>query len=185
MKDEIRKTNKQKRREMSKSEVCEKSRLAAEHFLKSDIYKNANCIMLYMPLGNETDTKDIMSAAFLDKKRVALPKTDAESGKITAVFVENGANFEKGAFFVPEPTEWTEADISMIDAVVVPGIAFDKGGARVGFGKGCYDGFLKGLMAVKIGLCYDFQICDKILCEEHDVRMDFIVSESGVIDCRE
>ena len=185
MKDEIRKVNKQTRREMSKSEVCEKSRLAAEHFLKSNIYKNSECIMLYMPIGNETDTKEIMNAAFSDKKRVALPKTDAESGKIIAVFAENNAVFEKGAFSVPEPTEWTEADVSAIDAVVVPGIAFDKDGARVGFGKGCYDGFLKGITAVKIGFCYDFQLCPEIPCEKHDVRMDFIVSESGIIDCRE
>ncbi len=183
MKNEIRKTTKTWRREMDKSEVSQKSELIAEYFLASDIYKRAGCIMLYMPIGNEADTKKIIDAAFCDKKRVVLPITDFESGKITPVLIKADSKFKRGAFSVPEPQEIAKIDPLKIDVVVVPGIAFDRGGARIGFGKGCYDGFLKGIESVKVGLCYDFQIYPNIPIEEHDIRMDWLVSESGIKKC--
>jgi len=68
--------------------------------------------------------------------------------------------------------------------VIVPGIAFDKAGSRIGFGKGCYDMFLDGLNAVKIGFCYDFQVMDEIPSDDHDIRMDFLVTEKGVLRCQ-
>lgn len=185
MKEEIRKTAKKKRAEMDAGEVCEKSGLIAKHFLASDIYKKAECIMLYMPIGNEADTGKIIDAAFRDGKRVVLPITDLESARITPALITPDCKFVKGAFSVPEPQERREIDPLLIDAVVVPGIAFDKGGARVGFGKGCYDKFLKGTSAIKVGICYDFQIYPKILIEEHDIRMDFLVSECGIIKCEQ
>ena len=86
-------------------------------------------------------------------------------------------------FSVLEPCGTETADIKKIDAVLVPGIAFDKNGARVGFGKGCYDRFLKNVSAIKIGVCYDFQICEKICDEEHDIKMDFLISENGMYKC--
>ena len=63
----------------------------------------------------------------------------------------------------------------------MPGIAFDKHGARVGFGKGCYDKFLAKTQAVKVGFCYDFQLCDEIETDKHDILMDYLVSEKGIL----
>ena len=79
MKDEIRKTYKQRRAWRSREEVTEKSLAAAEFFLNSPIYKNARQIMLYMPIGNEMDTRAIIDAAFTDGKTVAFPVTDEKS----------------------------------------------------------------------------------------------------------
>ena len=184
MKNEIRKVNKIKRSSMEKAEVLEKSSKACAVFLKSEIYKNAKQIMLYMPLGNETDTTDIINRAFADGKKLNLPVTDAKTGEITPCYFEKDSEFSKGAFSIKEPCIKDIADLSNIDVILVPGIAFDRTGVRVGFGKGCYDRLLKKTSAVKVGFCYDFQLCDKIPSEEHDVKMDYIITENGIINCK-
>ncbi len=183
MKTEIRKLNKEQRRNMDKYEVEHKSQLAAEYFVASDIYKNSAVIMLYMPLGNETDTSAIINQAFRDGKRVVFPVTDLNSGDITPYYANNNTEFAEGAFSVREPINADIAPAEEIDTVIVPGIAFDRKGARIGFGKGCYDRFLRQFSAVKVGFCYEFQLCDKIYADAHDINMDFLVTENGLTDC--
>ncbi len=181
-KEDFRKLGKLKRKEMSSLEVLEKSRKAANIFLNSESYKKSNVIMLYYPLGNETDTSDILKNALIDGKTVLYPITDITTNKITPVIVDRKTNFSKGAYSVFEPTEKIVYN-GKIDVILVPGIAFDKSGFRVGFGKGCYDRFLENTDAVKIGFCYDFQIVDKIENDIFDIRMNFLVSESGMVIC--
>ncbi len=181
MKNQIREQNKIKRRAMDKTQVAEKSKRAAKAFLQSELYKNARQIMAYLPLGNETDTSEIIDAAFGDGKRLVLPVTDHKTGEITPCVYEKDTKLTKGAFSVTEPSKIVPADMSKTDVVLVPGIAFDLSGNRVGFGKGCYDRLLKDTAAVKVGLCYDYQICPEIPADEHDVRMDLLITESGAI----
>ncbi len=181
LKNEIRNTYKQKRKQMSTREVKQKSTAAANLFLQSDIYKNAKQLMLYMPLGNETDTSLIKRCAFDDGKKLIFPVTDGKSGIITPVYATSETEFIKGSFSVNEPKNCNIADVAQIDVIVVPGIAFDKTGARIGFGKGCYDMFLKNATSVKVGYCYDWQICHKLASEMHDAKMDYIVSNRGII----
>lgn len=185
MKNQIRNEMKVKRRFMEKNEVAEKSHKAAEIFLNSEIYKSARVIMLYMPLGNETDTSEIIKRAFADGKSLVLPVTEEKTGKITAVAFEENTFLEKGGFSVTEPKNSVEVKKSEIDVVIVPGIAFDKNGARVGFGKGCYDMFLADSRATKVGLCYEFQVFEEIPADLHDVKMDFILTETGLIETKE
>ncbi|MBQ7901557.1 MAG: 5-formyltetrahydrofolate cyclo-ligase, partial [Clostridia bacterium] len=166
-----------------KSDVDNKSRAAAKAFLSSIIYKSCRQLMLYMPIGNETDTSDIKEAAFNDGKKVVFPVTDAKTGEITPCYATGNTQFKQGAFSVYEPCNYDIAALTDIDVIVVPGIAFDKCGARVGFGKGCYDRLLKQSCAVKVGLCYDYQICERIDADEFDVNMDYLVTESGMIKC--
>ncbi len=179
-KAEIRKQNKQKRNNMSKEEVAEKSSVICTYFLQSELYKTAKTIMLYMPIAGEVDTSAIMREAFKDGKRVVLPVTDAENN-IIPCFAEEDTQFCEGKFSVQEPKNTAIADPKAIDVVIVPGIAFDKSGGRVGFGKGCYDGFLKSTDAVRVGVCYEFQMCEKIPTEPHDEKMDFAVTEKRVV----
>ena len=90
-----------------------------------------------------------------------------------------------GKFGIPEPMELMKVSYKSIDAVIVPGVAFDKNGYRIGFGFGHYDKFLKKTPhAVKIGLAFEFQIVDSVPKEEHDVPVDFIITEKRVIDCK-
>lgn len=181
-KDDLRKTGKLKRKELSLQEVLEKSNKAADIFINSELYQKANVMMLYYPLGNETDTSYILKKALSDKKTVLYPITDINTNEITPIIVNSETRFEKGVYSVFEPTEKTVYN-GEIDVILVPGIAFDKRGFRVGFGKGCYDRFLKMTDTVKIGFCYDFQIDDEIDNDSFDIKMDILVSESGMIVC--
>ncbi len=181
MKNQIREQYKAKRREMDKSEVIEKSKATSMAFLESSIYKNAKQLMIYLPLGNETDTSEIIDAALRDGKKIVLPVTDSQTGVITPCLYEKDTKLIKGAFSVTEPEIKVLADMSKTDVVIVPGIAFDRLGNRVGFGKGCYDRLLKGTTAIKVGLCYELQICSEIPSCKHDVKMDFLFTEKDII----
>lgn len=182
-KEELRKINKQKRKELSLCEVKEKSEKATKSFINSDVYKNAKVIMLYYPIGNETDTSYIYSQALEDNKTVVFPVTDIETNEMTAVIANKSTQFSKGGYSVFEPCDKKEFDKKLIDVVIVPGIAFDKMGFRVGFGKGCYDRFLYKTNAIKVGYCYDFQKVLTIRKDNFDIKMDYLVSESGMIVC--
>lgn len=183
-KNEIRQLNKERRKAMKLDEVEEKSLAVCRILLESELYVNARCIMLYMPLGNEVDISRIAKQAYRDKKQVVFPVTEADSGVITPHFATEDTGFAKGAFSVTEPQNAKMAGIEEIDLVLVPGIAFDRGGGRIGFGKGCYDRLLKAASAVRVGVCYDFQACDKIPIEAHDIKMDFLLTEKGITECR-
>lgn len=144
-----------------------------EKLLKTlDCYKNAKAVMLYMPIKGEADMTGIMS----DEKIFLVPVTDGDD----MYAVRATDCFENGAFGVPEPKEKELFDKGKIDVVLVPGVAFDKRFNRMGFGKGYYDKFLNGISAVKIGVCHSFQLLDIIPCEEHDVKMDMIITEDAV-----
>lgn len=182
-KAEIRTTYKHQRSGMDRGEISALSNLASEHFTTADIYKSADTIMLYMPIGSEADTSAIMNQAFADGKRIVLPVTSAE-GEITPVYATSDTSFAKGNFSIPEPTEREVASVEDIDVVIIPGIVFDRAGRRVGYGKGCYDRFLPRTNALKIGYCFEDFICDKIPSDITDIPMDFLLTEKGLSKCR-
>ena len=178
-KNEIREKMRCARKEISATEREEKSLGAAAALLGTSEYRDAESVMLYFPLGNEVDTAAIAERAHAERKRVLYPVTDEASGIITPIEVSKESVFERGGFGIKEPKG--EVYGGKIELIVVPGVAFDREGGRLGFGKGCYDGFLAGVDATKVGLCYDMQLTDKLPTEEHDVRMDMIVTENEVL----
>lgn len=182
-KEELREINKEKRRKLSKEEISEKSIKSSKIFVNSDIYKNAKTIMLYYPLGNEINTSYIFERILADGKTAVFPVTNVETNELTAIIADCSTNFSKGGYNIFEPDSKKIADRKLIDVVIVPGIAFDKKGNRIGFGKGCYDRFLKGIDAIKVGFCYEFQIASEILADEFDICMDYLICENGLVDC--
>lgn len=181
MKNKIREEMKRKRKSMNLEDVFQKSQSVQKCFLEIEQYKNAKSVMVYISLGNEVDTTEIIRDAFSSGKNVLVPVTDSETYEISAHKITVTTEFEKGTFSVKEPKERVCFDKNEIDVVVVPGIAFDRHGGRIGFGKGCYDKFLKGTKAIKIGFCYDFQLVEHIETESNDVSMDYIITEKEII----
>ena len=106
--------------------------------------------------------------------------TDEASGDITPCYATAQTKFSKGGFSVREPDVKVVAKPTDFDVIIVPGIAFDVQGNRIGFGKGCYDKLLVKTNGIKVGFCYDFQLCDNIPTEETDIKMDCIITESGI-----
>ncbi len=181
IKEEIRKINKLKRSQMTKEEVFEKSRKIADTFISSTLYKKASVIMLYYPLGNEADTRLLFNRFFSDSKTLLLPIT--RNDIITPVKISENTEYILGDYNICEPKNASVFPKEKIDVIIIPGIAFDRHGSRVGFGKGCFDRFLEETNAVKIGYCYDFQICENIKTQDFDINMDFLVTESELIVC--
>ncbi len=183
-KNELRAQMKEKRKNLTHSEIEEKSARICSFVTGSDVYKRAECVCVYMAAFNEPRTMGIIQKAISDGKRVCVPITDIESGTLTLSYITGLSDLKRGAYGIYEPTVICAADSSDVDLILVPGIAFDSTGNRIGFGKGFYDKLLCGCGAVKAGICYDFQICPPINKDIYDVPMDIIITEEGIRLCR-
>lgn len=139
---------------------------------KLHLYK---VIMLYSALPDEVPTQTLMAALVAQGKTVLLPRVinekDMELRRYTG-----SQDLQAGAYGIMEPTGERFTDNEAIDVAIVPGMAFDTEGHRLGRGKGYYDRFLSHVPYLyKIGLCFSWQIVDCVPCDEHDIVMDEII----------
>ncbi|MDE6668296.1 MAG: 5-formyltetrahydrofolate cyclo-ligase, partial [Muribaculaceae bacterium] len=137
-------------------------------------------ILMYHSLPDELSTR-----RFLDKwsgrKHFYLPRVN---GVNLEILPYEQTRLELGSFHIEEPTGDDMVDPSQIEMMVIPGVAFDRRGNRMGRGKGFYDRLLQTAKATKIGVGYEFQLMDEIPTEEHDVPMDIVITQSGTIIIR-
>jgi len=179
----LRQTILAQRRALSHEQWRLASQAAQERLLTLEEFQRADCIALYAPLHNETDTAMILSVAFAAGKRVLYPAVCGAH----MVFrqVEGIECLSQGCFGILEPCPTgTDHQADEADLIVVPGVAFDLAGHRIGYGKGFYDRFLQhpGRSAHLIGLCHDFQLIDgQIPAETHDIRMELIVTDQRLV----
>ena len=131
-------------------------------------------------LVSEQEIDEIITRLLADGKKIVAPVTDKTATCITPYYIADISQLQKGAYGIFEPPQADKAKISDINAVIVPGIAFDKKGNRMGFGAGYYDRSLSDFGGTKIGICYDFQLLDKIYADSHDIPMDYIISEENI-----
>lgn len=160
--------------------------LAAQRHLTSlQQFADAGCIALYMPIRNEVDTRLALDTCLHNGQRVLLPRVTGKD--LLFCNVDNPGQLTKGCYGIPEPgISCPPVPLSAADLVVVPGVAFDRQGHRIGFGQGFYDRCLAELdkKITLIGLCHDFQIVGELPTEQHDISMDLLVSEQQVIDLK-
>ena len=170
------------RRTLSHDSWCASSRAAQLNLLSLDEYVLAECIALYAPAHNETDTGLLLAAAFAAGKRVLYPAVCGNH----MVFreVEDVDALREGTFGILEPcSTGTDHGADEADLIVVPGVGFDLTGHRIGYGKGFYDRVLHhpGRRAHLVGLCHDFQLVDgAIPVDPHDIPMGIIVSDKRI-----
>ena len=132
-------------------------------------------VMAYWPLPDEVDIRQLIDRLVSEGHTVLLPKV---TGDVTMELhrYTSSSELSEGAFHIMEPTGAPFADYDLIDAVLVPGVAFDAAGRRLGRGRGYYDRFLAQCPAVrKIGVCFPFQRVAEVPAEPHDVVMDEVV----------
>ncbi|MCK5022583.1 MAG: 5-formyltetrahydrofolate cyclo-ligase [Candidatus Aenigmarchaeota archaeon] len=148
-------------------------------------YQNSNIILFYVSIRGEVRTESLISEALENGKRVLVPFVNLANKTMLISEISDLDDLEPGSFGIPEPKNPKEFPLDEIDLVVVPGVAFDKTGNRVGFGTGFYDKFVKTLnkRIPLIALAYDFQIVKEIQPEEHDVKVHKIVTENEIIEC--
>lgn len=147
------------------------------HLEKTAAFLMADKILMYHSLPDEVCTH-----AFLrkwgDRKRFFLPRVN---GVNLDILPYEASRLELGSFHIEEPVGDDLTDPDELELIVVPAVAFDRHGNRLGRGKGFYDRLLGSTKATTIGVGYDFQLADEIPAEEHDVPMDVVITQSTVI----
>ena len=147
-------------------------------FLSTEIYREAKVIMAYASTPDELQLNELFATCFDDKKILAIPYIVGK-GAMQAVEVPNFNALEIGAFNILTVKSEFRNFIkpAQIDCVIVPGAAFDLSGGRLGLGGGYYDRFLPlAVNAKKIALAYDFQLVDSLPTEEHDAKIDMVLT---------
>lgn len=156
------------------------SSLIADKLLSLNSVRNASCIMAYYPFKNEPDLLPFIQRICDSGKSVALPCVTGEC-EMRPVMFGNDTRLKTNRYGIPEPVISESCDIVNPDVIIVPGTAFDIRLNRIGFGGGYYDRYLQNTNAVKIGVCFDFQVVDNIDTDEHDIPMDIVITEKRII----
>ena len=137
----------------------------------------AQTIMAYYSLPDEVNTHALIDELVAEGKTVLLPKvTGADTMELRRY--TGRADLKEGAYHILDPVGEPFTDLSAIDLILVPGLAFDAAGHRLGRGRGYYDRFLHSKnrpYCVKIGVCFDFQKVDEVPVDAHDIAMDKVV----------
>ena len=177
VKDTLRKEMCKQRDALSKLAIETLSQKITDNLILRPSFLQAKTIAIYLPKGTEVDTYRIIGAAIRMKKEVLVPVTDH---KITFYKFQSYEDLLKGKFGILEPKTKIAPQYEP-DLVIVPGLSFGLCMHRLGYGKGYYDKYLATSRAHRIGICYDFQIVEKLPSHENDQRMDEIITEKRVI----
>lgn len=172
----VRKQMRDLKRQLSPEEKLLRSKAILQRLEPLPLFAEAKVVLLYWSMADEVQTHDFVNKWYKDKV-VLLPCVQGDdlvlrqySGPDCMVA---GEQFGIGE---PQGPEWT--DLDKVDLIIVPGVAFDSHGNRMGRGRGFYDRLLKSTPnAVKVGVAFDFQLLDRIPVEPHDVPMDCVLSE--------
>lgn len=168
----------EKRNSQALGDSAGRSALVQEHVVKSREFQYAKIIGAYFATGSEVKTDLLIGEAKRLGKVVALPR--AEKDMINFYEISSTSELVAGRFGVMEPLP--VRPVHTIDLLVVPGIAFDKKGYRLGYGKGYYDRYLSEKKPqFAIGLAYNFQLLESLPHDAHDVKMDAISTEDGIL----
>lgn len=143
---------------------------------------SAHTILLYASLADEVDTHELINTLLRQGKTLLLPVVvDDHTMKICRY--THDTNIAHGVFGIMEPQAEAFTDYEQINLALVPGMAFDRHGHRLGRGKGYYDRFLSQAKdCYKIGVCFPFQLVDEVPTDEHDVRMDEVITQKCAED---
>lgn len=145
----------------------------------SEVYQKAGTILSYISTGSEADTRELLKRAAADGKTIAAPKCLPEH-RMSFYIIEGTHDCREGAYGIPEPeADCREAELSGENIIcIVPGLAFDRAGGRLGYGGGYYDRFLEANPHIyTIGLCSESFVVDAVPMEDTDRRLDCLVTE--------
>ena len=181
-KSKIRKEILEKRNNLSNEEVEKKSDLIIKNLEK--FVRNAENMMIFMDMKNEVRITKLIK--IYSEKNFFIPKITNTKNREMKInkYNENELVLHKFGYYESSSSDFYNEEI--LDIVIVPAVVFDFGKNRIGFGGGYYDTFLKKVReknekVLFIGVCYDFQIVDVVPREEHDMILDFVVSENKII----
>lgn len=163
-----------KKRAMTAQEIEEKSAALAKAFYETAEYKNAKTIYGYLPYNQEVRTTQMLAHALADGKQVAVPKVYGDEMKF--ILLSDLNQVAKGYAGIPEPIADGPVAADPTALVLMPGLAFDPEGHRLGYGGGFYDKFLAAEPDhPTLALCYDFQMLPHLNTESYDIPVDRVL----------
>ena len=173
-KQALRRQIREKKRAMTRQEICDASRRLAEQFFACDAYRNAKTLYGYLPYNQEVRTVPILQQALRDGKRVAVPKVYGD--RMRFIYLTDLSAVETGYAGIPEPVADGPVADDPTALVLMPGLAFDRQGHRIGYGGGFYDRFLaQEPDHPTVALCYEFQVLETLDTEEFDIPVDCVL----------
>ncbi len=164
----------QQKRQMSPEQVAQASKVLCDKFLQLPQYRQAKTIYLYLPYNQEVRTEAIFQQALLDGKRVAVPKIYGDVMEF--IYITDLSQVAPGCCTIPEPIADGPIARDPNALVLMPGLAFDKDGHRIGYGGGYYDKYLSEEPGhPTVALCYAFQMLEYLQTEPHDIVVDCVI----------
>lgn len=164
------------------------SQAAQAHLIASEWFDRAGLILLYQPMRGETETSLVAAAALKAGKRLALPRVvKSPRGLTLYAYAGDPGALAPGAYGILEPDPgWAQVGPGEVGLAVVPGVAFDRHGHRLGYGGGFYDRTLPLVRsanpaAVLVGLAYEFQVVPALPRDPHDIPVDGLATERGLL----
>ena len=173
-KQELRRAIRERKRAMTLEEIEARSAVLAEKFAQSDAYKAAKTIYGYLPYNQEVRTVPMLARALAEGKKVAVPKVYGDEMKF--IYLDDLTQVAKGYAGIPEPIADGPVARDETALVLMPGLAFDREGHRIGYGGGFYDKFLaREPHHPTLALCYDFQMQEHLETQEFDIPVDTVL----------
>ena len=173
-KQELRRAIRDRKRAMTEEEIVERSNALAEKFYNTPAYQAASTIYGYLPYNQEVRTVPMLQRALDEGKRVAVPKVYGEEMRF--IYLEDLTQVSKGYAGIPEPIADAPVAEDKQALVLMPGLAFDPQGHRIGYGGGFYDRFLaQEPHHPTLALCYEFQMQAHLDTEEFDIPVDTVL----------
>lgn len=188
MKKALRKEMIQERRSLSDELWREKSHEILSRIMASDLLKGADTIMIFMDFRKEVMTRPIIEWLWTQNKKVIIPRVKENDPILELCVIESFDDMELSPLGIWEPKSDHKALAcpDEVDFVFMPGVAFTKDGGRLGYGGGYYDQLipLMNRAVPLVALAFDLQLVDNLPLEDHDIRIDKIITESALIQCR-
>ena len=173
-KTELRKWIRSQKRAMTPEQIETASRILAEKFYATSYYRDAETIYGYLPYNQEVRTVPILQQALLDGKKVAVPKVYDDTMRF--IYLEDLSAVAPSNMGIPEPIADEPVASDETSLVLMPGLAFDPKGNRMGYGGGFYDKFLADQPNhPTVALCYAFQMVDEIPTDEYDIPVNCVL----------
>jgi 5-formyltetrahydrofolate cyclo-ligase len=184
-KSTLRERLKLEREKLSKGEVRERSKSIVEQLLSLPEFFRSDVIHIYISSKkNEVDTHELIRVLLKQKKRVVVPIADKVTKSMKHSELFSLSELVGGAYGILEPKMYRPVPVADLQVIVVPALAVDRKGNRLGFGAGFYDRFLHDVRLPSIALGYDFQVIDEVPNEKTDIPVSFIITEQEIIRCR-
>lgn len=167
-----------KKRALCAEEIESRSAILAEKLYNTEQYRDCKSLYAYLSFNQEVRTNPIIQHAWANGKRVAVPKVVGD--EMVFIWIDSFEGLTpQGAFHIMEPIEDGPVADDERALILMPGLAFDPQGHRIGYGGGYYDRFLENEPDHPlVALCYDFQLYDRLEVEAHDVPVDLVITDA-------